>query len=179
MTNPPKKSKAIRGATKPRLHSPLLKGSNKLQDVKDLCEIVKIPLLPWQEFVLKDMLTVDKKGMWVRKTNLILVARQNGKTHLARMLILAHLIKWNTNVLIMSSNRSMALDTFRQITSLLETNDHLKGFVKQIRHANGTESIEMLSGARLDVVAATRDGSRGRSVNGLLYIDEIREITED
>jgi len=73
----------------------------------------------------------------------------------------------------------MALDTFRQITSLLETNDHLKGFVKQIRHANGTESIEMLSGARLDVVAATRDGSRGRSVNGLLYIDEVREITED
>ncbi len=36
------------------------------------------------------------------------------------MLILAHLIKWNTNVLIMSSNRSMALDTFRQVTSLLE-----------------------------------------------------------
>jgi len=135
--------------------------------------------MPWQEFVLKDMLTVDKKGNWIRKTNLILVARQNGKTHLARMLILAHLIKWNTNVLIMSSNRSMALDTFRQITTLLENNDHLKKFVKQIRHANGTESIEMLSGARLDVVAATRDGSRGRSVNGLLYIDEIREITED
>ena len=179
MTTKPRKPKALRGATKPRLHSPLLKGENKLQDVKDLCEIVKVPLMPWQEFVLKDMLTVDKADNWVRKTNLILVARQNGKTHLARMLILAHLIKWNTNVLIMSSNRSMALDTFRQITSLLETNDHLKEFVKQIRHANGTESIEMLSGARLDVVAATRDGSRGRSVNGLLYIDEIREITEE
>jgi len=39
---------------------------------------------------------------------------------------------------------AMALDTFRQVTHLLETNDHLKGFVKQIRHANGTESIEML-----------------------------------
>jgi phage terminase large subunit-like protein len=179
MTTKPRKPKALRGATKPRLHSPLLKGENKLQDVKDLCAIVKMDLMPWQEFVLKDMLTIDKKGMWIRKTNLILVARQNGKTHLARMLILAHLIKWNTNVLIMSSNRSMALDTFRQVTSLLETNDHLKSFVKQIRHANGTESIEMLSGARLDVVAATRDGSRGRSVNGLLYIDEVREITED
>ena len=179
MTESPKRKKALRGATKPRVHSPLLKGESKLQDVKDLCEIVKMPLLPWQEFVLKDMLTVDKKGLWIRKTNLILVARQNGKTHLARMLILTHLLKWNTNVLIMSSNRSMALDTFRQVTHLLETNDHLKGFVKQIRHANGTESIEMLSGARLDVVAATRDGSRGRSVNGLLYIDEVREITED
>ena len=125
------------------------------------------------------MLTVDKNDRWIRKTNLLLIARQNGKTHLARMLILAHLIKWETNVLIMSSNRSMALDTFRQVTDILENNDHLKGFVKQIRHANGTESILMLSGARLDVVAATRDGSRGRSVNGLLFIDETREITEE
>jgi phage terminase large subunit-like protein len=31
----------------------------------------------------------------------------------------------------------------------------------------------------MDVVAATRDGSRGRSINGLLYIDEVREISEE
>jgi phage terminase large subunit-like protein len=73
----------------------------------------------------------------------------------------------------------MALDTFRQVAQILENNDHLKGFVKQIRYANGTESIEMLSGSRMDVVAATRDGSRGRSVNGLLFIDELREINEE
>ncbi len=174
-----KRSKALRGATKPRLHSPLLKGENKLQDVLDLCKIIDQPLLPWQEFVLKDMLTVDKAGMWIHRTNLLLIARQNGKTHLARMLILAHLIKWpSRNILIMSSNRSMALDTFRQIAYLLESNDHLKGFVKQIRHANGTESIEMLDGTRLDVVAATRDGSRGRSAD-FLYIDELREVSEE
>jgi phage terminase large subunit-like protein len=179
MTDKPKKKQALRGATKPRLQSPPLKGKSKVDDVKQLCEIIKMPLLPWQEYVLKDMLTVDTKGKWIRKTNLLLIARQNGKTHLARMLILAHLIKWETNVLIMSSNRSMALDTFRQVTDILENNDHLKGFVKQIRYANGTESIEMLNGTRLDVVAATRDGSRGRSVNGLLFIDEVREITEE
>jgi phage terminase large subunit-like protein len=179
MTDKPKKKQPLRGATKPRLSSVPLKGKNKIEDVKQLCEIIKMPLLPWQEHVLKDMLTVDTKGKWIRKTNLLLIARQNGKTHLARMLILAHLIKWETNVLIMSSNRSMALDTFRQVTDILENNDHLKGFVKQIRYANGTESIEMLNGTRLDVVAATRDGSRGRSVNGLLFIDEVREITEE
>jgi phage terminase large subunit-like protein len=179
MTDKPKKKQPLRGATKPRLQSVPLKGKSKIDDVKQLCEIIKMPLLPWQEYVLKDMLTVDTKGKWIRKTNLLLIARQNGKTHLARMLILAHLIKWETNVLIMSSNRSMALDTFRQVTDILENNDHLKGFVKQIRYANGTESIEMLNGTRLDVVAATRDGSRGRSVNGLLFIDEVREITEE
>jgi phage terminase large subunit-like protein len=179
MTTKPKKSKALRGATKPRLHSPLLKGENKLQDVKDIAKIIGEELLPWQEFVLKDMLTVDKNGMWIRKSCLLLISRQNGKTFLARMLILAHLLKWESkNVLIMSSNRSMALETFRQVANALENNDHLKGFVKQIRHANGTESIEMLSGARLDVVAATRDGSRGRSAD-FLYIDELREVSED
>ena len=174
-----KRSKALRGATKPRLQSIPLKGPNKLQDVKDLCEIIQMPLLPWQEHVLKDMLTVDKTGNWVRKTNLLLIARQNGKTHLARMLILAHLLKWDSkNILIMSSNRSMALDTFRQVAETLESNDHLKAFVKQIRYANGTESIEMVDGTRLDVVAATRDGSRGRSCD-FLYIDELREINQE
>jgi len=158
MTDKPKKKQALRGATKPRLQSVPLKGKSKIDDVKQLCEIIKMPLLPWQEYVLKDMLTTDTKGKWIRKTNLLLIARQN---------------------LIMSSNRSMALDTFRQVTDILENNDHLKGFVKQIRYANGTESIEMLNGTRLDVVAATRDGSRGRSVNGLLFIDEVREITEE
>lgn len=176
---PPKRSKPLRGATKPRLSAIPLKGKSKLDDVKQLCEIIGMPLLPWQEYVLKDMLTVDKKDMWIRKTNLLLIARQNGKTHLARMLILAHLLKWNSrNVLIMSSNRSMALDTFRQVAQALESNDHLKGFVKQIRYANGTESIEMLDGRRLDVVAATRDGSRGRTAD-FLFIDELREISEE
>jgi len=173
-----KKKQSLRGATKPRLYSVPLKGKSKVDDVKEIAGLLKESLLPYQEYVLKDMLVVDKKDMWVRKSNLLLISRQNGKTFLARMLILTHLLKWNTDVLIMSSNRSMALETFRQVANALENNDHFKGMVKQIRHANGTESIEMLSGARLDVVAATRDGSRGRSINGMLYIDEVREISE-
>ena len=174
-----KRSKPLRGATKPRLQNIPLKGKSKIDDVKEIAQILGEELLPYQEYVLKDMLTVDKDGKFIRKLNLLLISRQNGKTFLARMLILTHLLKWNTDVLIMSSNRSMALETFRQVANALENNDHLKGFVKQIRHANGTESIEMLSGARMDVVAATRDGSRGRSINGLLYIDEVREISEE
>ena len=173
------RKKVLRGATKPRLQSVPLKGKSKVDDVKEIAAILKQELLPYQEYVLKDMLTVDKNDRFIRKFSLLLISRQNGKTFLARMLILTHLLKWNTDVLIMSSNRSMALETFRQVANALENNDHFKGMVKQIRHANGTESIEMLSGARLDVVAATRDGSRGRSINGLLYIDEVREISPE
>lgn len=173
-----KKSKLV-GATKPRLQNFPLKGESKVADVIDLAEKIEMPLLPWQEYVLRDMLVVDKRGMWVRKTNLLLVARQNGKTHLARMLILAHLFKWDSkNVLIMSSNRAMALETFRQVAYAIEATPELKAATKQIRYANGTESIELLDGSRLDVVAATRDGSRGRSTD-FLFIDEVREISEE
>ena len=179
MTDKPKKSKPLRGAIEPRLHSPYLKGKSKVDDVIELAEMIKMPLLPWQKFVLTDMLRVDSKGMWIRKTNLLLVARQNGKTHLTRMVILAHLLRWDSkNIIIASSNRSMALDTFRQVAHVLEANENLMAMVKAIRYANGTESIEMKDGRRLDVVAATRDGSRGRTADAL-FLDELREWNEE
>ncbi len=125
------------------------------------------------------MLKVDKDGKWRRKTNVLLVARQNGKTHLARIRILAGLfIFGEMNIVAMSSNRGMALDTFRKVVDVIEDNPHLMAQVRQIRVANGQESVELLSGARYEIVAATRDGSRGKTAD-LLYIDELREIDED
>ena len=169
----------LRGAIKPRLHSPLLKGKTMGDQITELAEKIKVPLLPWQKFVLDDMMKVDAKGNFVRKSNLILVARQNGKTHLARMRVIWGLFYGNEkNHLIMSSNRGMALTSFRDIAWTIEHNDFLKSQVKAIRYANGTESIELLNGARLDVVAATRDGSRGRTAD-FLWIDELREIEEE
>jgi phage terminase large subunit-like protein len=171
---PPRK-----GATEPRLHSPYIEGKNRGDEVAQLADSIGLPLLPWQDFVIRDMTSIDESGMFIRKTNLVLCARQQGKTHLARMMMLAHLYLFDSkNVIIMSSNRSMALDTFRQVAYAIEGNDGLSRAVKQIRFANGTESIEMKNGARLDVVAATRDGSRGRTAD-LLYIDEVREISEE
>ena len=167
------------GATEPRLHSPYLEGPTRGKEIAQLAESMGMPLLPWQEFVINDMCTVDEDNMFIRKTNLILCSRQQGKTHLARMVMLGHMFLFDSpNVLIMSSNRSMALDTFRQVAYAIENNDEMRKQIKQIRYANGTESIELKNGHRLDVVAATRDGSRGRSAS-LLYIDEIREISED
>ena len=167
------------GATEPRLHSPYLEGPSRGKEIAQLAESIGMPLLPWQEFVINDMCVVDENNLFVRKTSLILCSRQQGKTHLARMVMLGHMFLFDSpNVLIMSSNRSMALDTFRQVAYAIEANSELAKQVKQIRYANGTESIELKNGHRLDVVAATRDGSRGRSAS-LLYVDEVREISEE
>lgn len=171
--------KGLRGATRPRLHSPLLKGKTKGDEISELAEKIGIPLLPWQKFVLDDMMRVSAKDEFIRKSNLVLVARQSGKTHLARMRVLWGLFYGNErNHLIMSSNRGMALQSFRDIAWTIEHNSFLTDQVKAIRYANGTESIELHNGARLDVVAATRDGSRGRTAD-FLWIDEVREINEE
>ena len=167
------------GSTEPRIHTPLLKGASKAQEVADLAEKIGMPLIPWQRWVLDDLLTIDDKDMWVKKSGLILVSRQSGKTHLARMLILSHLFLWGSkNVLGMSSNRNMALDTFRNVAYTIEDNQFLKDQVRQIRLANGQESITLLNGARYEIAAATRDAPRGKTAD-FLYLDELREWSEE
>lgn len=167
------------GKSTPRLHSVYLGGESRVQEVIDLAVLVGLPLLPWQEEICRDLLSIDEAGLFIRKSSLLLVARQSGKTHLARMLILAHLYRFGSrNVLMMAQNRAMALTTFREIAYTVEANPSLMAMTKSIRFANGSESIELSGGARLDVVAATRDGSRGRTAD-FLYVDELREITEE
>jgi phage terminase large subunit-like protein len=171
--------KPLVGAVKPRICTPFLKGASRVDEVSDLADKIGMPLLDWQRLVLEDMLRIDAKGDFRRKTMGLLIARQNGKTHLARMLILAHLFLWDSKMVIgMSSNRNMALDTFRQVANAILDNDFLKDQVKQIRYANGQESITTLKGNRYQIVAATRDGSRGLTAN-FLFIDELREISEE
>jgi phage terminase large subunit-like protein len=171
--------KPVFGVTKPRIQTPPLKGKSRIAEVADLAEKIGMPLLPWQHYVLTDMLSVDQNNMFIRKTNLLVCSRQQGKTHLARMRILAGLFLFGEkNIIAMSSNRNMALDTFRQVANTIEDNDFLKAQVRQIRYANGQESITLLNGARYEIVAATRDGSRGKSAD-LLYADELREVSEE
>ena len=173
------KKKPLIGHKIPRIHTPFLKGDSRVKEVADLAEKISLPLLEWQYLVLEDMLRIDSKGEFRRRTLSLLCSRQNGKTHIARMLILAHLFLWDSKMVIgMSSNRNMALDTFRQVANAIEDNDFLKAQVKQVRFANGQESITTLKGNRYQIVAATRDGSRGLTAN-FLFIDELREISEE
>ena len=183
MTTKPRKSKALRGALKPRLHSPWLKGESKGSQVAELAERIGQPLLEWQKLILDDMLTMDKKGMFIRKTSLLLIARQSGKSHLARMRCLAGLFMFGEkDILIMSSNRGMAMKSFNIMADIIERNDWMRAQLKDgdpkkgIRRTNGDERIILASGAQLEVRAATSDGARGMTAD-FLWIDELREVS--
>lgn len=170
------------GSTKPRIHTPFLKGKTRGDEVIEFAKKLNQPLMPWQELIVRDMFSVGKDEKFIRRTGLLLVARQSGKSHLGRIMCLAHLFLFKSpRVLIASSNRAMALVSFREMAYMIEANDFLNCQVKAIRYANGTESIELLpefGGGRLDVVAATRDGSRGRTSH-FTWGDELREWSDE
>jgi len=184
MTTQTKRKKKLVGDLKPRLHSPWLKGKSRADEVIELAEKIGQPLLEWQKLILKDMLTVDSNNQFIKRSTLLLIARQSGKSHLARMRVLAGLFCFGEkDILMMSSNRSMALKSFNIIADIIERNDFLRVQLKNgdpkkgIRRTNGDERIILESGAKVEVVAATSDGARGRTAD-LLWIDELREVTE-
>ena len=180
MTDKPKRKLPLRGATEARVHSPLLKGASRYKEVLDMIERLKMDkLMPYQEWVLKDMMTVDKKNSYRRKTCLLLISRQNGKSFLGRVRVIWGMFYGGENkVIIMSANRATSLMLFREIAWTIESTPELKAMTKAIRYANGGERIELLNGATLDVISDNSSSPRGRTAD-LLWIDEIREISEE
>jgi len=162
----------------PRFHTPLLKGKSRGNEIIELAERIGMPLMDWQKWVVDDMMKIDDQGNFRRKTIGLLIARQNGKTHLARMRILWGLLN-GERIVAMSSNRNMALDNFREVAFIIQQNEWLS---EQLAHkprlANGQEMITFKNGGRYEIVAATRDGSRGKTAD-LLFIDELREVTPE
>jgi phage terminase large subunit-like protein len=136
-------------------------------------------LMPYQKFVLNQMLMVNKKNQYRIKTALLLISRQNGKSHLGRVRIIWGMFYGGEKkLIIMSANRATSLMLFREIAWIIESTPELKAMTKAIRYANGGERIELLNGATLDVISDNSSSPRGRTAD-FLWIDEIREISQD
>ena len=180
MTDKPKRKLPLRGATEPRVHSPILKGKSRAGEVLEMIERLKMDeLMPYQKHVLNQMLMVDKKNNYRIKTALLLISRQNGKSFLGRVRVIWGMFYGGEKkIIIMSANRATSLMLFREIAWTIESTPELKAMTKAIRYANGGERIELLNGATLDVISDNSSSPRGRTAD-FLWIDEIREISED
>ena len=139
MTTKAKAKQPLRGLTQPRVHSPLLKGKSRGSEVIEMVERLKMDkLMPYQEFVLKDMMAVDKKNNYRRKTSLLLISRQNGKSHLGRVRVIWGMFYGGEKKhIIMSSNRATALMTFREIAWIIESTPELKAMQDRVMALTG------------------------------------------
>lgn len=175
LTEPTTSDDELKGFLLPRIQTPELDLPSKGPEIARLAEQIGVPLLPWQDHVINQAAKVRPNGKWAHKTNGVLVARQNGKTHLLRMRILAGLFLWDERLIIATAqNRDIALETFRLVADTIEDNGFLADQVKYIRKANGQEEITTKSGNRYKIVAPN-SGARGMSAD-LVIIDEAREM---
>ena len=172
------------GALEPRLHTPWLKGESRGHEIAELAKRIGQPLLPWQELILNDMSVIDEDGMYVKKSNLFICARQSGKSHMMRMRMLAGLFCFGEeNILMMSSQRKMAIRSLEIMVMIVERNDFLLKQVKggkidtAWRRTTGNEGLHLENGNRIEVIAANSDSARGLTAD-VLWIDELREVGE-
>jgi hypothetical protein len=150
------------GALYPRLHTPWLNTKTRGGEIAEMAEKIGQPLLPWQRLILDDMCAIDDDGMFIKKSALFCCARQSGKSHMMRMRMLAGLFLFGEqNILIMSSQRKMAIRSLEIMADIIERNDFMRSQVKggkidtAWRRTNGNERIIMESGAQIEVVALT------------------------
>lgn len=165
------------GSPTPRVATPVPDGAVSIgSDVAELAEAIGEPLFPWQELVAERTALVDPStGRWCHQTVGVVVARQNGKTHLLRPRILAGLYLWGERLIVHTAqNREISLETFRAVADTIERTPWLRQELRYVRRTNGQEEIALKSGARYRIVASTAAAARGLSAD-LVIIDEARE----
>jgi phage terminase large subunit-like protein len=162
------------GSPIPRVSTTQTTNQTKGHEVIELAKQMGMPLMPWQEYVILDGCKVKPNGEWQSKTNLLLISRQNGKTTLMKFRILAGMFLWDEKLQIATAqNRDVALETFRSVCELIDSQSWLSNKVKSITRANGREEIELRNGCRYKIIAPTPGAARGLSAN-TVYLDEAR-----
>jgi phage terminase large subunit-like protein len=166
---------AVEGISEPRLHSPFADHLPTLgQELIDLAERLGEPLMPWQQLVANETMRIKDDGRYAHSQCVVLVARQQGKSHFMRLRIIWGLINGEKLQILAAHKLAVSLEHFNQVLDTIEQHDWLAEQVKRIRRTNGQEEIMFNNGARFKVVANNAAG-RGYAGAETIYLDELRE----
>lgn len=173
---------ALLGSTLPRLWTPPLReltpetsyGFDLIDFARDVCGT---PFDPYQEWLSIHVGELLPDGRPRFRVVLILIARQNGKTTWAKVLIhyWQH-VEAQPLTLITSTDRSYAKRTWVQVHEAARSNDWLKLDLgpDPLRLTTSEESFKTADGA--EVVFKANNGSAGRSMTLNRWLcDELRE----
>lgn len=181
MAQPPRNSKpsALRGKTTPRLFTPparrLTRRTTRGFEVAEFADMIGEPLLPWQDWLVKHALELNRDGTFRFRVILVLVARQNGKTSVKRTVSLWRLyIDGARLVLGVAQDVALAREVWNHTIGTIHTTPDLAAELDYIRRVNGDEHFRITSGGRYKIAASNRRAARGLSVDEL-NIDELRE----
>lgn len=169
---------SIVGSTEPRIATPpgralVDRAASYGYELIEFAELIGIDLDPWERLAAIRLgeLRADGTPRW--RTVLIIVARQNGKTTLARVWILWCLF-WSRlgTVLGLNSDRGYARIQWEIAVALAQ--EHLAGEIADVRKTLNQEALITTHGTDYRIGAVNRRAGRSLTIAYLLA-DELRE----
>lgn len=139
----------------------------------------------WQALILDDWLS-ERRGKWAALTCGLAVPRQNGKNGVLEIREIFGMVGLGEKFLHTAHEVKTAQKHFRRLKHFFGTkaNDpaarypELNALVTQVRSVNGQEAIFLSNGGSVEVVARSKNSSRGFTVDVLVF-DEAQELDED
>lgn len=181
-TEPSKNSPTaeILGHTEPRLWTKPLREltpetSYGFNVIKFANDILKQPLDPWQEWVAIHAGELLPDGRPRFRQVLLLVARQNGKTHLLKVLTLFWMfVEKHPQLLFTSTTLKRATEGFEEVEKTALANSALRKLVLRTKHQPGDTYMSTTQSSKLTTEAVNRKTGRGMTLHRLM-MDELRE----
>jgi phage terminase large subunit-like protein len=166
----------VLGVTVPRISTPAGGRKGRGQQATEFArDVLGVELMPWQVWLL-DRACRRSGSRWTHRTVLTLVARQNGKTLVTSIRVLAGMVLWGERFTIgAAQSRDVAIESWRATLDLAEEAGLPVG---KVMRTTGREEFQMdLPGgrARYKVVSSTSGGGRGLQSVDLVVLDELRE----
>lgn len=176
------------GSETPRIYTPPLrkltpKTSLGYSVIEFAAEVLGLELLPWQKWLLIHMLELLPDNSLRFRYVVVLVARQNGKSTLSVVLALWFMYVYGFKLILgTAQDLDTAEEVWQQAVNLVTELDdddepvrpELYDLHERIVMVNGKKSLELKTGERYKVKAASRRGGRGLS-GDLVNLDELRE----
>lgn len=171
------------GHAQPRI-SPPVPARSDIAAFREVAADMGITLMPWQDITARYLTATDSEGLPLYREVCVVVARQNGKTHLMKPFIIQAL-KAGKRVMHIAQNRELPRQMFKIIADELPEELFLKRrgkggkmHVVWPRFGSGSEEIETANGGAYRIAASSRGGARGVT-NDIVIIDELREMETD
>ncbi len=178
--NPAKRGpgrKKLLGRTEARIFTkplrPLNRRTSRGFEVIDFAEMIGEPLLPWQQWAVIHALELNPDGTYRFRTVLILVARQNGKSHLKRIVTLWRMYMDGAREIVgAAQDVSLARKQWQMCQQSIHACPDLEEEWRGVRNVNGDEMF-WAAGCCYMIKATNDKAGRGGS-NDEVNIDELR-----
>ena len=139
-----------------------------------------LTLFPWQDAVVRDLLSRDKGDRPACVTAGISVPRQNGKNAILEAVELYYLVVCGWHVLHTAHRVKTVKKAFQRLVKYFTDKRHtgVMALVSNIRRTNGEEAIYLENGGSIEFSARTNGGGRGFDDIQLVVYDEAQALTD-